>query len=154
MRSVKCAGVLRFTDIGRSEGGPRGASTSAPVSRAYCEPLTVCVRNCPWRAGDIRQRRWVSPRLRAYYLRGFAALDEKTDKFVWLYRKIPGNRPKRVSVKSVAWKSFYYEQETTEGTNDTDTVEARFAKATGVVATTSTSSLRLSSSARRVGTRS
>jgi Protein of unknown function (DUF4238) len=61
------------------------------------------------------------------FLRGFSAPDEKTDKFIWMYRKIPGTRPKRVSVKSVAWQSFYYEQETADGARDTDTVEARFA---------------------------
>lgn len=61
------------------------------------------------------------------FLRGFSAPDGKTNKFIWLYRKLPGTPPKRVSVKSVAWQSFYYEQETGDGTKDTDTVEARFA---------------------------
>lgn len=61
------------------------------------------------------------------FLRGFSAPDGKTSKFIWLYRKLPGTPPKRVSVKSVAWQSFYYEQETADGTRDTDTVEARFA---------------------------
>jgi hypothetical protein len=66
------------------------------------------------------------------FLRGFSAPDEKTDKFIWLYRKIPGTQPKRVSVKSVAWQSFYYEQETADGARDTDTVETALAFFLGV----------------------
>lgn len=61
------------------------------------------------------------------FLKGFSAPDEKTDKFIWLYRKILGLQPRRVSVKSVAWEPFYYEQETESGARDTDTVESRLA---------------------------
>lgn len=61
------------------------------------------------------------------FLRGFSAPDEKTDKFIWLYQKVPRLQPKRVSVKSVAWESFYYEQETDAGARDTDTVETSLA---------------------------
>lgn len=61
------------------------------------------------------------------FLRGFSAPDEKTDKFIWLYRKIQNVQPKRVSVKSVAWEPFYYEQETETGSRDTDTLETSLA---------------------------
>jgi hypothetical protein len=61
------------------------------------------------------------------FLKGFSAPDEKTDKFIWLYRKVLGLQPRRVSVKSVAWEPFYYEQETKGGARDTDTVESSLA---------------------------
>jgi len=61
------------------------------------------------------------------FLRGFSASDARTTNFIWVYRKTRGVPPKRVSVKSVAWASFYYEQETEAGDRDTDTLETGFA---------------------------
>src|SRR6266508_533997 len=62
------------------------------------------------------------------FLKGFSATDGKTNKVIWLYRKEPNGKPRRASVKSVAWQSFYYEQETKAGVRDTDTLETAFAK--------------------------
>ena len=68
------------------------------------------------------------------FLKGFAAPDTRTNKFIWVYRKARGVPPKRVSVKSVAWESFYYEQETAAGGTDTDTLETGFAASVDRVA--------------------
>lgn len=62
------------------------------------------------------------------FLKGFSAPDGKTAKFIWLYRKEPNWKPRRASVKSVAWQPFYYDQETEAGARDTDTLETAFAK--------------------------
>jgi hypothetical protein len=62
------------------------------------------------------------------FLTGFSTPDARTNKFVWLYRKDRKWKPKRRSVKSVAWQSFYYEQETEAGARDTDTLERAFAE--------------------------
>lgn len=62
------------------------------------------------------------------FLKGFSVHDGKTNKFIWLYRKEPRWKPRRASVKSVAWQSFYYEQETEAGVRDTDALETAFAK--------------------------
>ena len=68
------------------------------------------------------------------FLKGFSAPDGRTNKFIWLYRKEPNWKPRRASVKSVAWQSFYYEQETEAGARDTDTLETAFAKSVDRVA--------------------
>src|SRR5437879_3351752 len=68
------------------------------------------------------------------FLKGFSAPDGKSNKFIWLYRKVPGLKPRRVSVKSVAGEPFYYEQETEAGARDTDTLEAGFANSIDRVA--------------------
>ena len=61
------------------------------------------------------------------FLTGFSEPDARTNKFIWLYRKDYNWKPQRRSVKSVAWQSFYYEQETEAGARDTDTLETAFA---------------------------
>ncbi len=53
---------------------------------------------------------------------------KNTDKFIWAYNKTPLHRPREVSIKSVAWKSFYYEQETENGEKETDALEKAFAE--------------------------
>ena len=61
------------------------------------------------------------------FLTGFSAPDARTNKFIWLYHKDHKWKARRRSVKSVAWQSFYYEQETEAGARDTDTLETAFA---------------------------
>jgi hypothetical protein len=68
------------------------------------------------------------------FLRGFSIPGGKTNKFIWHYRKDPKWKPKRSPVKSVAWESFYYEQETEAGARDTDTLEVALAKSVDHVA--------------------
>ncbi len=60
------------------------------------------------------------------FLKGFRALGKESDKFIWVYEKLPDRRPRCVSVKSIAWESFYYEQETETGECDSDTLERAF----------------------------
>ena len=62
------------------------------------------------------------------FLKGFCALNQDSDKFIWKYDKRYDNPPKLVSIRSVAWSSFYYEQETEAGERDTDTLEKAFAE--------------------------
>jgi hypothetical protein len=62
------------------------------------------------------------------YLKGFSALDKESDKFIWVYEKLPNRKPRCVSVKSIAWSPFYYEQEKENGERDTDTLEKTFAE--------------------------
>lgn len=62
------------------------------------------------------------------FLKGFRALDKESDKFIWVYEKLPNRRPRCVSVKSIAWQSYYYEQETESGDRDCDTLEKVFAE--------------------------
>ncbi|MBT3879462.1 MAG: DUF4238 domain-containing protein [Candidatus Scalindua sp.] len=62
------------------------------------------------------------------FLKGFRALGKESDKFIWVYEKLPDRRPRCVSVKSIAWESFYYEQETETGECDSDTLERAFAE--------------------------
>lgn len=62
------------------------------------------------------------------FLKGFAALDEDSDKFLWVYEKRDGRLPRRRSVKSVAWESYYYSQETATGVTDTDSFEHNLAR--------------------------
>jgi hypothetical protein len=68
------------------------------------------------------------------FLRGFTATDKNSDKFIWVYEKEKSRKPRRLSIKSVAWESYYYEQETEAGTPDHDTVEKTFAKTVDNVA--------------------
>lgn len=62
------------------------------------------------------------------FLKGFNAIDKESDKFIWVYEKLPDRRPRCVSVKSIAWAPFYYEQETESGERDTDSLEKAFAE--------------------------
>jgi Protein of unknown function (DUF4238) len=62
------------------------------------------------------------------FLTGFSEPNPRSNKFIWLYRKDHTSKPQRRSVKSVAWQSFYYEQETEAGARDTDTLETAFAQ--------------------------
>ena len=68
------------------------------------------------------------------FLRGFSTHGDRTNRFIWHYRKDPKWRPKRSPIKSVAWESFYYEQETEAGAQDTDTLEVALAKSIDHVA--------------------
>ena len=68
------------------------------------------------------------------FLRGFSIPGDKTKKFIWHYRKDPKWKPKRSPIKSVAWESFYYEQETEADARDTDTLEMALAKSIDDVA--------------------
>ena len=61
------------------------------------------------------------------FLKGFAVPDRRTDKFIWVYQKLTGRRPRRLSIKSVAWEPHYYEQETEAGASDTDSLEKKLA---------------------------
>lgn len=61
------------------------------------------------------------------FLKGFTSVDENSDKFIWVYEKEDNRRPRRVSIKSVAWESYYYDQETESGARDTDTFEKALA---------------------------
>lgn len=62
------------------------------------------------------------------FLKGFKALGAESDKFIWVYEKLNGRCPRRVSIKSIAWESYYYAQETEAGETDTDTLEKKFAE--------------------------
>jgi hypothetical protein len=68
------------------------------------------------------------------FLRGFCTENADSGKFIWVYEKIEGRAPRRVSVKSVAWKSFFYAQETETGETDTETLEKKFAESVDNVA--------------------
>ena len=57
------------------------------------------------------------------FLKGFHALNKESDKFIWVYEKLPKRKPRCVSVRSIAWSSFYYAQEKEDGEQDTDTLE-------------------------------
>ncbi len=62
------------------------------------------------------------------FLKGFSALDQKSEKLIWMYDKRYDKPAKLVSTKSIAWHSFYYEQETEDGERDTDSLEKIFAE--------------------------
>lgn len=47
---------------------------------------------------------------------------------IWVYEKLPNRRPRCVSIKSIAWKPYYYAQETATGASDTDSLEKVFAE--------------------------
>jgi hypothetical protein len=62
------------------------------------------------------------------YLRGFAAEEDSSRSFVWVYAKAPGRAPRKKSVRSIAWAPAYYAQENPDGTEDADTFETHLAK--------------------------
>jgi len=62
------------------------------------------------------------------FLKGFRVRGKESDKFIWVYEKLKGRRPRCVSIKSIAWESFYYEQENEKGERDSDTLERAFAE--------------------------
>ena len=62
------------------------------------------------------------------YLKGFAIEDTENDNLIWAYEKMPDRRPRKVSVKSVCWEPYYYEQEKEDGYKDTDTIELTIAQ--------------------------
>lgn len=62
------------------------------------------------------------------YLRGFCVKDEPSGNFVWVYDKRLGRRPRKKSIKSIAWVPAYYAQEKEDGTEDTDTLEVKLAQ--------------------------
>jgi len=62
------------------------------------------------------------------FLRGFTVPDETSDKFIWVYEKLECRKPRRVSIKSIAWEPYYYEQESESGEKDLDTLEKGLAR--------------------------
>jgi hypothetical protein len=63
------------------------------------------------------------------FLKGFHALNKESDKFIWVYEKLPNRKPRCVSSKSIAWSSFYYAQEKEDGEVDTDSLEKMLGQA-------------------------
>lgn len=61
------------------------------------------------------------------YLRGFAAEDESSRSFVWVYDKGDKRAPRKKSVRSIAWAPAYYAQEREDGSADLDTLETGLA---------------------------
>lgn len=62
------------------------------------------------------------------YLRGFAADDDGSRTFVWVYDKQHGRPPRKKSVRSIAWAPAYYAQERDDGTPDNDSLESALAR--------------------------
>lgn len=62
------------------------------------------------------------------FLKGFSDLNHSSGKMIWKYDKRFNNSPRRVSIKSVAWRPLYYAFEKEDGRKDTDTLEIAFAK--------------------------
>lgn len=62
------------------------------------------------------------------FLRGFAATDDGSRMFVWVYDKQPGRAPRKKSVRSIAWAESYYAQERDDGSTDHDTLERGLAQ--------------------------
>lgn len=62
------------------------------------------------------------------FLKGFSDPEQSSGKMIWKYEKRYNNPPRLVSIKSVAWSSFYYAQENEKGEQDTDTLEKVFAQ--------------------------
>ena len=62
------------------------------------------------------------------FLKGFNAKKEDSDKFIWVYEKLPNRRPRCVSIKAIAWEPYYYNQESESGKNDDDSLEKNFAQ--------------------------
>ena len=62
------------------------------------------------------------------FLKGFSDPEHSSGKMIWKYEKRFNSPPKQVSIKSVAWSSFYYAQELEDGAPDTDTLETLFAQ--------------------------
>ncbi len=62
------------------------------------------------------------------FLKGFSDPEHPNGKMIWKYDKRYDNPPRLVSIKSIAWSSFYYAQEKEDGEQDTDTLETAFAQ--------------------------
>lgn len=61
------------------------------------------------------------------FLRGFAAVDEASRNFVWVYDKNADRAPRKKSVRSIAWAPAYYAQENEDGSTDLDSLETGLA---------------------------
>lgn len=61
------------------------------------------------------------------FLRGFAAPNDQSRNLIWVYEKPAGRRPRKVSIRSIAWEPSYYAQEDKQGNPDLDTLEKAFA---------------------------
>ncbi len=61
------------------------------------------------------------------FLRGFAARGEVSHNLIWVYEKLPARKPRKASIRSIAWEDSYYAQEYEGGSEDIDTVEKNFA---------------------------
>jgi hypothetical protein len=57
------------------------------------------------------------------FLRGFAAPDEQSRNMIWAYEKLSERKPRKVSIRSIAWEEGYYAQEHEDGSDDLDTIE-------------------------------
>lgn len=57
------------------------------------------------------------------YLRGFLTPDSSSRSLVWVYDKRPERKPKKKSIRSIAWAPAYYAQERDDGSTDLDTLE-------------------------------
>ena len=57
------------------------------------------------------------------YLRGFSTSEETSRNLVWVYDKRPQRKPKKKSIRSIAWAPAYYAQERDDGSIDLDTLE-------------------------------
>jgi hypothetical protein len=68
------------------------------------------------------------------FLKSFTISDETSDKFIWVYEKLEGRKPRRASIKSIAWEPYYYEQESEFGEKDPDTLEIGLARTIDSVA--------------------
>lgn len=62
------------------------------------------------------------------FLRGFCTKDDSSGKKVWVYDKRAGRRPRLKSVRSIAWQTAYYAQETADGEEDIDSLEIGLAQ--------------------------
>lgn len=57
------------------------------------------------------------------YLRGFSTQDSSSRNLVWVYDKRPERRPRKKSIRSIAWAPAYYAQERDDGSTDLDSLE-------------------------------
>ncbi|WP_447970049.1 DUF4238 domain-containing protein [Nitrospira sp. M1] len=57
------------------------------------------------------------------YLRGFSTSAEKSRNLVWVYDKRSQRKPRKKSIRSIAWAPEYYAQERDDGSIDLDTLE-------------------------------
>lgn len=57
------------------------------------------------------------------YLRGFSTQGGTSRNLVWVYDKRPERKPRRKSIRSIAWAPAYYAQERDDGSTDFDTLE-------------------------------
>lgn len=61
------------------------------------------------------------------FLRGFSAQGEASRTYVWVYDKTAGRKPRKKSVRSIAWAPSYYAQEREDCSTDLDTLETGLA---------------------------